>query len=65
MYLDNKIFGVGVKNFRKICKYEKYSVSNLSCASHPHNTYIQILSETGIIGFLFLINSLFYFCYLF
>ena len=63
MYLDHKIFGVGIKNFRKFCKYEKYSESELSCASHPHNTYIQILSETGIFGFLFLITVLFYFCY--
>ena len=62
MYLDNKFFGVGVKNFRNFCKYEKYEVSKLSCSSHPHNAYIQILSETGIIGFLFLITSLFYFC---
>ena len=63
MFLDNKIFGVGVKNFRKFCKNEKYSVSELSCASHPHNTYIQILSETGIVGFIFLIVVLFYFCF--
>ncbi len=62
MYLDNKILGVGVKNFRKFCKDEKYRVSNISCASHPHNTYIQILSETGIIGFLFLLIILIYFC---
>ena len=55
MYLDNKILGVGVKNFRKFCSDERYEVSNLSCSSHPHNTYLQILSETGIIGFLFLI----------
>ena len=33
MYLDNKIFGVGVKNFRKFCKNENYSVSILSCYS--------------------------------
>ena len=61
MYLDNKILGVGVKNFRKFCKYEKYSKSILSCATHPHNTYIQILSEIGLIGFLFLITVLIYF----
>ena len=61
MYLDNKILGVGVKNFRKICKYEKYKVSESSCAPHPHNTYVQILSETGIIGFLFLLTALIYF----
>ena len=53
IYLDNKIFGVGVKNFRKFCKVDKYRHSQLSCASHPHNTYIQILSETGILGLFF------------
>ena len=62
MYLDNKILGVGIKNFRKFCSNKKYIESNLSCASHPHNTYIQILSETGIIGFLFLLICLIYFC---
>jgi O-antigen ligase len=61
MYLDNKILGVGIKNFRKFCKYKKYEESKLSCSSHPHNTYIQILTETGIIGFLFLIVVLVYF----
>ncbi len=62
IYLDNKVLGVGVKNFRKFCSNEKYIESHLSCASHPHNTYIQILSETGTIGFLFLLTSLIYFC---
>ena len=62
MYLDNKILGVGVKNFRKFCSYKKYIKSESSCAPHPHNTYVQILSETGIIGFLFLIFVLIYFC---
>ena len=61
MYLDNKMLGVGVKNFRKFCSDEKYKVSISSCAPHPHNTYIQILSETGIIGFLFLLTVLIYF----
>ena len=62
MYLDNKVLGVGVKNFRKFCSDEKYKVSSASCASHPHNTYLQILSETGLLGFLFLISVLIYFC---
>ena len=50
MFLDNKILGVGVKNFRNFCNVEKYKVDR-SCTTHPHNTYIQILAETGIIGF--------------
>ena len=62
MYLDNKILGVGVRNFRKLCSDKKYEKSNLSCAPHPHNTYIQILSETGIIGFSFLMIIFTYFC---
>lgn len=62
MFLDNKIIGVGVKNFRNFCKEEKYIISNFSCSSHPHNTYVQILTETGIIGFLFIIIILIHFC---
>jgi len=62
IFLDNKILGVGVKNFRNFCDDEKYKKSSFSCSTHPHNTYVQILSETGIIGFLFLITILFYFC---
>ena len=62
MFLDNKVFGVGVKNFRNFCNNEKYKISEVSCSTHPHNTYIQILAETGIIGFLFLITVLIYFC---
>ena len=62
MFKKNIILGVGVKNFRNFCDDPKYSASPLSCSSHPHNTYIQILVETGIIGFLFLISIFIYFC---
>ena len=62
MFLDNKVLGVGVKNFRNFCNDEKYKISTDSCSTHPHNTYIQILTETGIIGFLFLLTGLIYFC---
>ena len=62
IFLDNKVLGVGVKNFRNFCNDEKYKVSKISCSTHPHNTYIQILTETGILGFLFLLTILIYFC---
>ncbi|MDC0236122.1 O-antigen ligase family protein, partial [Candidatus Pelagibacter sp.] len=62
MFLDNRVIGVGVKNFRNFCGDKNYEVSIHSCSTHPHNTYIQILSEIGIIGFLFLVFSLVYFC---
>ena len=56
IFLDNKFFGVGPRQYRERC--EKYSVSEYSCETHPHNTYIELLSETGIFTF-FIIASLF------
>lgn len=64
MFLDNKVIGVGVKNFRKFCDDPKYAFSKDSCSTHPHNNYIQLLSETGLIGFLFLFTFSSYFAYL-
>lgn len=62
MFLDNKLFGVGVKNFRNVCSDPKYYVNDKeTCFTHSHNTYLQILTETGIFGFLFLLIGLFYF----
>ena len=55
MYKDNKIFGIGPKNFRKLCPEDKYIINSLSCANHPHSTWIQILTETGIITFIILV----------
>ena len=63
MFLDYKLFGVGVKNFRNFCNHDKYKISNLSCSTHPHNTYIQIATETGIVGLFFLLIVLFFFIY--
>ena len=53
---NNKIIGIGPKNFRNYCfNNEKYNNKPYVCSSHPHNTYIQILLETGILGFTILI----------
>jgi O-antigen ligase len=62
MFLDNKILGVGVKNFRNFCNDKKYKESRFSCSTHPHNSYLQILTEVGMIGFLFLMSILLVFC---
>ena len=63
IFLENKFFGVGVKNFRNYCDDKKYYVSKLSCSTHPHNSYIQLLSETGLIGLFFLLTLLFYYIF--
>jgi O-antigen ligase len=63
IFKDNPIFGIGVKNFRFVCKDKKYNAA-WACSSHPHNTYIQLLAETGIIGFIFIFTLFIYFLYL-
>lgn len=58
MFIDKPIFGHGPKMFRVICKDEKYSIGVSPCMTHPHNFYVQLLAETGIVGCLFLISLL-------
>ena len=60
MFKDQPIFGHGPKMFRVICKDEKYALGDYSCSTHPHNFYIQLLAETGIVGFLFLFTAFIY-----
>ncbi len=60
MFKDKPIFGHGPKMFRKICSNEKYAIGVSPCDMHPHNFYVQLLAETGLIGFLFLFSC---FCY--
>lgn len=60
IFQDNKLFGIGIKQFRNICKEDKYFIDKWSCANHPHNTYAQVLTELGLFGFSFLIIYFFY-----
>lgn len=60
MFLDKPILGHGPKIFRVKCSDPKYAVGINPCSTHPHNFYVQLLAETGIIGFSFLFSA---FCY--
>jgi len=64
MYKDQPLLGHGPKMFRIICKDEKYSTGDNPCMTHPHNFYIQLLAETGIIGFLFLLGAFVFVIYI-
>jgi len=65
MWLDNPIKGVGSKNYRVVCdktKINNYTGKYNICSTHPHNFYLELLSENGILGlllFLAFISSLF------
>lgn len=53
IFKENIFFGSGIKTFRVECKKEKYEIEQ-RCSTHPHNTYLQLLSETGIFTFIFI-----------
>lgn len=58
MFSAKPIFGHGPNNFRNICK--NYEYNQYSCTTHPHNNFLQLLSETGISGFIFLLIAIFF-----
>lgn len=64
MFQENIFFGIGPKMFRELCYKKQYFVPN-ACQTHPHNTYIQLLAETGIIGAIPIIILFLFVVYLF
>jgi O-antigen ligase len=63
IFLDNKFFGSGLKTFRILCNNKEYSSGENSCSTHPHNYYIQVLAECGLIGFTILLSVFLFFFY--
>ncbi len=72
---ENYILGTGFKSYRKICgAYETLEQPNqygtdknrrLTCSIHPHNYHLEILSDTGIVGYLTFLSLITYIIYLF
>lgn len=59
-WLLNKYIGGGIKNFRYYC-HARSNIdknSNFICNMHPHNYYLEILTETGLLGFIILSSIL-------
>lgn len=50
IWKENKIFGNGLKSFRLKCTYEQ----NQTCNSHPHNYFIELLVDVGLVGLSFI-----------
>ena len=63
MFINNPVTGVGINNFEHICKSNEFYnnlMINYDCASHPHNIYIQWLSEGGLVVFFAFILYLYF-----
>ncbi len=65
-WLMNKYIGGGIKNFRYNCNerpnissdfvINKHMKKRMVCNMHPHNYYLEVLTETGLVGFFILIS---------
>lgn len=54
-------FGSGFGNFRNVCS-KNTKISEVGrCNTHPHNIYIELLSEQGLVGFIIFLTLIFYF----
>jgi len=73
IWKNNFYTGAGLKNYRIECDKlisqnfkDKFTKLDILCSSHPHHLYLQLLAETGLLGFIiflyfiFKISSLFY-----
>ena len=62
----NKYLGGGIKNFRYYCHVRENipKDSKFICNMHPHNYYLEILTETGIFGFLIICTIFFMILYI-
>ena len=71
IFIDNPLTGAGPGQFENLCSKDIYHIEYVnhegkissSCSTHPHNTYIQIIAETGVIGLLFILLLGFYLCF--
>ena len=66
IFKNNLYFGIGLKQFKVECSSNAYENidSNFRsgrCSSHPHNLYIEMLSETGIVSTLIFVSLIIYF----
>ena len=62
VFKNNPWLGVGNKNYRvEACDTEKNSIyKEYYCLTHPHQVYIEMLSEHGIIGTIVILSIILY-----
>ena len=69
IFLNFPITGVGINNFHNESKKNKYEnqlieKTNQRASTHPHQLYLEIVSETGLMGLAYFLVIFFYPTYL-
>ena len=54
LFLEKPFIGRGIKSFRNYCE-EKIHLPNRVCESHPHNFFLDLLNDVGILGLLIIL----------
>ena len=67
IFLENPIIGSGFRTFREVCSEDFVNLALVNktiaphCTTHPHNIYLEALSDTGLVGFIGLLFMIFIF----
>ena len=65
MFNNNYFTGIGPNLFRYHCDDPLYYSGRYTCSTHPHNNYVQLAAETGMLGLISLFLIFFYLSTLF
>ena len=68
IFRENPLFGIGINNFFNESHKKKYEIKNkenLHYSTHPHQIYLEILSEVGLVGAIYFLFIFFYPIYIF
>ncbi len=50
-FSDAPVWGIGTASYRELCASIIQQPTVFRCDNHPHNYYVQMLAETGFLGF--------------
>ena len=60
MYKSKPLTGHGSKSFIFKCNEKEFHSGENSCSTHPHNIYLQLLAENGLLSFLLILGFFIY-----
>jgi O-antigen ligase len=68
IFKKNIYFGIGNKQFRIECNKpdyfnKEYLWSNQRCSTHPHQIYLELLSEHGLVGTIIILSIIFFYIF--